>query len=147
MGKLCVVYGCHVTSTNKDSISTHSFPKEPLQIRRAWINFVKTTRKDFDTPKAHNVICARHFTSDAFVDRYTAPLFEAKLGYRPKRKLKTDAVPSLITDECAAALHRLTAAERTVEAADKAESARRKRMRKREAVKASIERFHFTNKR
>ena len=147
MGKNCVVYGCNVTSANKkgistQGISTHSFPKDP-NVRRKWVNFVKKTRKNFSQPTEHQVICAQHFASDAFADQYTAPLFQRELGYRPKRKLKSDAEPTLMTEETAAALKKLTAAVKTVESADKAEDTRRKRMRKREVVKASIKIFYL----
>ena len=91
-GKFCVAAGC--TSTHVDNLSLHEFPKEDRpDIRRQWINFVKTKRKDFTTPTIHSVLCEKHFTADCYPMEYS---LKKSVGITVKRKsLLKDAVPSI----------------------------------------------------
>jgi hypothetical protein len=105
MGKICAVFGCGTNSCHKTGISTFAFPKEPANIRRAWINFVKTSRKNFSVPTSYNVVCALHFTPCCFQDQFTADL-RALSGYSRRGLLNKDAVPTLLTEKCEVAMHR-----------------------------------------
>ena len=111
MGKMCAVFGCGTNSCHKTGISTFAFPKEPPSIRRAWINFVKTSRKNFSVPTSYNVICALHFTPCCFEDQFTADL-RALSGYSRRGILTKDAVPTLLTEKCEAAMKRKTMYEK-----------------------------------
>ena len=91
-GKFCVAAGC--TATHKDNVSLHEFPKDSRpDIRRQWINFVKTKRKDFTSPSAHSVLCEKHFTPDCYPLEYS---IKKNLGIVVKKKsLLPDAVPTI----------------------------------------------------
>lgn len=105
MVKHCAVFGCSTNGNLKTGITMFQFPNEKhTSTRRSWINFVKTTRKNFSVPTSYNGICALHFTADSFEDQYTHEL-KAMVGLR-QRKLKKDAVPTLLTEKCEAALQR-----------------------------------------
>ena len=69
-GKLCVATGC--TSTHRDSLSLHEFPKENVRpnIRRQWILFVQFKRKDFIKPTANSVFCEKHFPPGSYPVEY-----------------------------------------------------------------------------
>ena len=85
--------GC--TSTDVDNLSIHEFPKEDRpNIRRQWINFVKTKRKDFiTTPTMHSVLCEKHFTADCYPMEFS---LKKLVGITVKRKsLLKNAVSSI----------------------------------------------------
>ena len=69
-GKFCVAAGC--TSTHKDNLSLHEFPKENVRpnIRRQWIKFVQVKRKDFIKPTANSVLCEKHFPLGSYPVEY-----------------------------------------------------------------------------
>ena len=69
-GKFCVAAGC--TSTHKDNLSLHEFPKENVRpnIRRQWIKFVQVKRKDFIKPTANSVLCEKHFPPGSYPVEY-----------------------------------------------------------------------------
>lgn len=91
-GKYCVAAGC--TSTNADNISVHEFPKEiKRELRRKWINFVKTKRQDFNQPSRFSVLCELHFAPDCYPAEYRikhSMCIEIK-----KKRLLPDAVPTI----------------------------------------------------
>lgn len=59
-GKFFVAAGC--SSTHRYNVSLHGFPKENrAEIRRLWINFVKTKRKDFTDTTKYSVLCEKTF--------------------------------------------------------------------------------------
>ncbi|XP_062596145.1 uncharacterized protein LOC134257557 [Saccostrea cucullata] len=92
-GKFCVAAGC--TSTHKDNVSLHDFPKESKRpdIRRQWIAFVKTKRKDFTSPTPHSVLCEKHFAVHCYPMEY---MIKRSIGMEVKKKsLLPDAVPTI----------------------------------------------------
>ncbi|XP_062601407.1 uncharacterized protein LOC134263113 [Saccostrea cucullata] len=94
-GKFCVAAGC--TSTNRDNVSLHEFPKEEIrpEIRRLWITFVKTKRKDFTNPTKYSVLCEKHFAPKCYPQEY---LIKESMGFEVKRKsLLPDAMPTVHT--------------------------------------------------
>ena len=90
--KFCVAADC--TSTHVEILSLHEFPKEDRpEIRRQWINFVKTKRKNFTTPTMHSVLCEKHFTADCYPMEYSLKTY---IGITVKRKsLLKYVVPSI----------------------------------------------------
>ena len=44
----------------KDGVSFHEFPDDAL-IRDEWVKAVKSTRKFWNGPSAHSVVCSNHF--------------------------------------------------------------------------------------
>ena len=97
-GKFCVAAGC--TSTHKDNLSLHEFPKENVRpnIRRQWIKFVQVKRKDFIKPTANSVLCEKHFPPGSYPVEYELK----KAMNLPVRKkcLLPDAVPTIHTVPC-----------------------------------------------
>lgn len=97
-GKFCVAAGC--TSTHKDNLSLHEFPKENVRpnIRRQWIKFVQVKRKDFIKPTANSVLCEKHFPPGSYPVEYELK----KTMNLPVRKkcLLPDAVPTIHTMPC-----------------------------------------------
>lgn len=91
-GKFCVAAGC--TSTLKDNVSLHEFPKaDPLDIRTHWIRFVKTKRQDFTKPTPYTVLCEKHFTPDCYPAEYH---IKKSMGLGVKKKcLLPIAVPTI----------------------------------------------------
>ena len=138
---MCAVFGCGIVDTNHYGISTFGFPKNP-NVHRAWVNFVKTTRKDFVLSPRYHAICAKHFTPECFEDQFTIAL-RIEAGYTIRRRLKADAVPTVLTDTCLAALNRErskggqdTSTESTTQSAVPP-SVREKRVIKRDVMKVS----------
>ena len=81
--KKCSVVGCE----GKDAISTHTFPKDNDKVRqKKWLdacgikNFANCDR-----------VCGLHFTKDSFVRSLKGEL----LGIQHKKRLKSDAVPTI----------------------------------------------------
>lgn len=68
--KFCVAAGC--TPTHRDNVSLHEFPKENrAEIRRLWIDIVKTKRKDFTNTSKYSVLCEKHFTQEYYPMEYS----------------------------------------------------------------------------
>ena len=99
-GKFCVAAGC--TSTHKDNLSLHEFPKENVRpnIRRQcqWIKFVQVKRKDFIKPTANSVLYEKHFRPGSYPVEYELK----KAMNLPVRKkcLLPDAVLTIHTVPC-----------------------------------------------
>lgn len=93
-GKFCVAAGCG--STHRDNVSLHEFPKENrAEIRRLWINIVKTKRKDFTNTSKYSVLCEKHFTPECYPMEYS---IKKAMGLEVKKKcLLPDAVPTIHT--------------------------------------------------
>ena len=98
----CVVGGCSRTSDDK-SASFYGFPRKTKHAsqRNKWIQFVRSTRKDFTGPgAAHNnnvKICDAHFDDDAFMRRFQLTescWAEGKFSSKFARKLVENAVPT-----------------------------------------------------
>lgn len=92
IGKYCVAAGC--TSTNADNVSIYEFPKESKrELRRKWINFVRTKRQDFTQPTRFSVLCELHFAPESYPVEYR---IKKSLGIEVKKKrLLPDAVPTI----------------------------------------------------
>ena len=97
-GKFCVAAGC--TSTHKDNLSLHVFPKENVRpnIRRQWIKFVQVKRKDFIKPTANSVLCEKHFPPGSYPVEYE--LKKAMNLPVRKKRLLPDPVPTIHTVPC-----------------------------------------------
>lgn len=68
--KFCVAAGC--TPTHRDNVSLHEFPRENrAEIRRLWIDIVKTKRKDFTNTSKYSVLCEKHFTQEYYHMEYS----------------------------------------------------------------------------
>lgn len=90
--KYCVAAGC--TSTNADNISVHEFPKEiKRELRRKWINFVKTKRQDFNQPSRFSVLCELHFAPDCYPAEYR--IKQSMCIEIKKKRLLPDVVPTI----------------------------------------------------
>ena len=98
----CVVGGCSRTSDDK-SASFYGFPSKTKHAsrRNKWIQFVRSTRKDFTGPgTSHNnnvKICDAHFDDDAFMRRFQLTegwRAEGKFSSKFARKLVENAVPT-----------------------------------------------------
>ena len=138
MGRMCAVSGCGVSSSSNSGHSMHMFPPDG-SIRRQWIHFVKTTRLDFIAPTKHQGICGQHFETECFEDRFIIQLKE-QAGIRPRRKLKPDAIPTILTEKCLAMLSEKSPAacasrKRSLAASQTSVSERDKRTKKRELLK------------
>nr|XP_010772536.1 PREDICTED: THAP domain-containing protein 10-like [Notothenia coriiceps] len=84
-----VVQFCGNSSLSGHSV--HEFPKHTA-VRRQWIRFVQTKRANFHPPheKSQAVICGSHLTPDSFEGALMV-----ELGYKTKKTLKLDAVPTI----------------------------------------------------
>lgn len=93
-GKFCVAAGCG--STHRDNVSLHEFPKENrAEIRRLWINIVKTKRKDFTNTSKYSVLCEKHVTPECYPMKYS---IKKAMGLEVKKKcLLPDAVATIHT--------------------------------------------------
>lgn len=89
-GKFCVAAGC--TSTHRDNVSLHEFPKENrAEIRRLWINFVKTKRNYFTNTSKYSVLCEKHFTPECYPMEYS---IKKAMGLEVKKKSKEEMFAS-----------------------------------------------------
>lgn len=90
-GKFRVAAGC--SSTHRYNVSLHGFPKENrAEIRRLWINFVKTKRKDSTNTTKNSVLCEKLFTPECY------HLIKKAMGLEVKKKcLLPDAIPTIHT--------------------------------------------------
>lgn len=113
MGRVCVVFGCGFLNFHKSGVSMYDFPSVDSPYRRLWINFVKMTRQNFSSPAKCEGICGLHFTDDSFEDQYTH-LLKQQAGLRCSRKLKVDAVPTILTEECITVLSEHSPAQTAV---------------------------------
>ncbi|XP_013409977.1 THAP domain-containing protein 10-like [Lingula anatina] len=89
MVKKCVAQNC--SNSKHTGHSLHRFPQKP-NLRRQWVKFVQTKRKNFNapSPSSQAVLCGAHFEEDCFA----SPLMNA-LGLKTKRTLKEDSVPTI----------------------------------------------------
>ena len=75
----CVVFGCSNTSNLKKGIALHRIPyandkrPEANKRRKAWVDFVKRKRKNWQ-PSSSSEVCSKHFKEDDFVCRYTGEM-------------------------------------------------------------------------
>ena len=92
-GQRCVAANC--ANTHANNVNLHEFSRVKDEARkRAWTQFVKTKRKDWDGPSDTSVICSDHFTLDCYPFKYK---FEyEQTGIRPKNaRLNDDAIPTI----------------------------------------------------
>ena len=92
MVSTCCAAGC--SKTHKDGVSLFRFPRERSR-RERWIEQVRRgTRKTFNEPKEHTVLCSNHFEQDQFE---IWPRIMESYGIIPKGKMvpKATAVPTL----------------------------------------------------
>ena len=88
MPKECVVGGCK--NMPKDGVSFHEFPDDAL-IRDQWVKAVKSTRKFWNGPSAHSVVCSNHFVEEDFLLTCRT---KKKLGIKTKMYLEKSAIPT-----------------------------------------------------
>ena len=89
MPKECVVGGCK--NMPKDGVSFHEFPDDAL-IRDQWVKAVKSTRKFWNGPSAHSVVCSNHFVEEDFLLTCRT---KKKLGIKTKMYLEKSAIPTV----------------------------------------------------
>lgn len=75
MVKRCVVQGCGKIA--KDGVSLHMFPANP-RVKKLWVKFIKTHRKNFDGPTTYSFVCSRHFVPEDFQENAV----KAALGFK-----------------------------------------------------------------
>ncbi|XP_013387683.1 zinc finger and SCAN domain-containing protein 2 [Lingula anatina] len=94
-GRFCVAYGC--TSSSADKLSFHLFPKSTKApaIRRQWIAFVKTTRRDFLEPSRYSALCEKHFDVKCYPLKYQLLRNMGKEDQIVLKNLLPDAVPTI----------------------------------------------------
>ncbi len=63
MPKRCVVGKCG--AVNKDGLSLHKFPKDE-RIRKSWVEFVESTRPDFNHLSPYSYVSSLHFKPDCY---------------------------------------------------------------------------------
>ena len=77
------------------NVSFHKFPKKETNEKRyaEWVRQVKRTRAEWNGPtSADTPICSKHFTEECF-EKVTQ--LKEEVGYRNRRQLKNNAVPTL----------------------------------------------------
>lgn len=89
MVKTCVAAGCN--NTNKDGVSLHKFPKDPV-LKKKWIEQVKRHRDKWE-PTEYSVVCSQHFENSCFVPS-SALMLSLGVG-KKKSSLKLDAIPTI----------------------------------------------------
>ncbi|XP_077282553.1 uncharacterized protein LOC143908674 isoform X3 [Temnothorax americanus] len=84
MVKVCEVFGC--TTTEKDGLCMHKFPKKNVEHRNAWVAWITRNRPGWSL-KCNSRVCELHFVAEDYVEdtRRNGIL----------RRLKTSAIPSL----------------------------------------------------
>ena len=96
MVRRCVAGYC--SRETKDGVSLHLFPREAA-IKEKWDAFILRTRKDWAGGSATSLLCSAHFEEGCFETLERASLMESfgiPVGKNKQRKLKPDAVPSII---------------------------------------------------
>ena len=89
MVKRCIAAGC--SNTYRENVSLFCFPQDSA-LKERWTKQVRRTRAGWSGPTANSYLCSDHFSEDCF-ERDT--LMAAKLGIQKRKKLKTDAVPTM----------------------------------------------------
>ena len=90
MVKRCIAAGC--SNTYRENVSLFSFPRDSA-LKERWTKQVRRTRAGWSGPTANSYLCSDHFSEDCF-ERDT--LMAAKLGIQKRKKLKPDAVPTIL---------------------------------------------------
>ena len=90
MVKRCVSAGC--SKTYRDGVSLYAFPRDP-SIRQQWVKQVQRTRAQWSGPTEHSVLCSPHFDDSCFEPDSA---LAAKMGLVKRRRLKPDAVPTVL---------------------------------------------------
>lgn len=103
----CFAVNCTNDSSKTKGKSYHRFPAAK-SLKQQWLT--KISRKDAN-PTKESVVCSDHFTPDSYERNLQAEL----LGYKPKPKLKPDAVPTLFSHSRPAKRPRLSSERRTQE--------------------------------
>ena len=85
----CLAPGCSNQSNNNNNVSYHKLPKNEIT-KNAWIHFIG--RKEL--PKG-GAICEEHFTEDCFDPSHDLKLKLMPGSTRIKRKLITNAIPTI----------------------------------------------------
>lgn len=76
----CVAAVC--SSAHRYNVYLHGFPKENrAEIRRLWINFMKTKRKDFTNTTKYSVLCEKLNTPEFY------HLIKKAMGLEVKKKM------------------------------------------------------------
>ena len=90
MPSYCVLLGCN----NKPSelITLHQFPKDK-DVCQDWIKFVCNRQPNWKLKKT-SCLCSVHFLENDFLNWQ-----QVVSGYAKKLQRKTDAIPSVYTDE------------------------------------------------
>ncbi|XP_071579887.1 uncharacterized protein [Temnothorax nylanderi] len=88
MVKVCEVFGC--TTTEKERLCMHKFPKKNVEHRNAWVAWITRNRPGWSL-KCNSRVCELHFVPEDYV--------EDTRGNRILRRLKTSAIPSLQVEE------------------------------------------------
>ena len=89
----CIAANCSKTSVDGVSLHEFQFIKDQNQLR-AWINFVKTKRKNWDGPTKTSALCSDHFSLDCYP--YKVQFEIDRTGKRPKHaRLNDGAVPTI----------------------------------------------------
>ena len=86
---------CTNSSDIDKNVSFHKFPKKEANEKRyaEWVRQVKRTRAEWNGPtSAHTYICSEHFTKECFE---TVTQLKEEVGYRNRRQLKSNTVPTL----------------------------------------------------
>ena len=86
---------CTNSADINKNVSFHKFPKKEANAKRyaEWVHQVKRTRAEWNGPtSAHTYICSEHFTEECF-EKVTQK--KEEVGYRNRRQLKSDAIPTL----------------------------------------------------
>ncbi|KAL4107529.1 hypothetical protein QTP88_017865 [Uroleucon formosanum] len=93
MPRTCYVVGCQTGyKSNDEKVSTFSFPKNE-EMQNKWIKAIP--RKDFIVSK-NAAICAKHFTPDQIITKWTSGVGEQKVVINLKiPKLQKNAIPCL----------------------------------------------------
>ncbi|KXJ26866.1 THAP domain-containing protein 2 [Exaiptasia diaphana] len=85
----CCVPGCTNYSSKTSDVSYHKMPKD-LKLQEAWISRI---RRDNMPPLQNCYVCSELFTEECF----ERDLFQQLTGEKRKRKLKSDAIPTVFS--------------------------------------------------
>jgi len=111
----CVAFGCKNDSRKNKECSYYRFPKDS-NLRDVWL--AKISRENVpDVNSKDTVLCSEHFESRCFERDLKAEL----LGLKPKRILKSDAVPSIFVHRSPPSKRRRVTSEKRQLAKEKQE--------------------------
>ena len=95
---LCAAYGCNSRSDRGDKISFHQFPKDN-KLRKLWIAKINRGESAVKLFKpTHHKLCGKHFEDDQFE---ASSILASKIGFgeNVKKRLKSDAVPTIFKEQ------------------------------------------------